>query len=255
MAIRSRFRPGRIPFRVVWGMLLCALCGGGCDSTNTSPGSLGDVTGVVALDGKPLAGANVQFAPLNTRMSSGLTNSQGRYQLWFKKDVNGAAIGSHEVRISFRDPRSTVHDPPPESLPPRYNELTILSAVVKAGKNEFDFHLESFDDGADGPNLASVAGVVTFNGKPLANARLLFLPGDARLSTALTNRAGRYELLYEHELNDLKGAAVGRHEVRIRLETDSSYNLLPERYDSGGALKAEVKEGENEINFDLMTGE
>jgi hypothetical protein len=58
------------------------------------------VTGVVLLDGKPLEGAEVTFAPLEGRSSTGLTDHTGKYSLSYTKKVRGAVLGQHTVKIS-----------------------------------------------------------------------------------------------------------------------------------------------------------
>jgi hypothetical protein len=58
------------------------------------------VTGVVLLDGKPLEGAEVTFAPREGRSSTGLTDHAGKYALSYTKKVRGAVLGQHTVKIS-----------------------------------------------------------------------------------------------------------------------------------------------------------
>ena len=60
------------------------------------------VTGVVLLDGKPLEGAEVTFAPLalEGRSSTGLTDHTGKYALSYTRKVRGAVLGQHTVKIS-----------------------------------------------------------------------------------------------------------------------------------------------------------
>ncbi len=104
---------------------------------------LGTVSGVIKLDGVPLAGAQVAFVPIpqggelqtdNLGASYGLTNAEGKYELFYVKDVPGAVLGPHKVQIQARgsDGRQIV--------PPAYNRLSKLVAEVKPGDNpNFDF--------------------------------------------------------------------------------------------------------------------
>ena len=66
----------------------------------------------------------------------------------------------------------------------------------------------------DGPALAPATGVVTLNGKPLENARVMFHPKEkaARYSYASTDADGRFQMS-TFGMND--GALVGSHTVTI----------------------------------------
>lgn len=101
---------------------------------------LGTVEGVVTLDGRPLAAATVRFTPLGPgRTAQGSTDAGGRYRLIYLRDIPGANIDRHAVRITTaREETGGV-----ESLPPRYHRRTELEAVVGPGKNTIHFLLES----------------------------------------------------------------------------------------------------------------
>lgn len=110
----------------------------GCGKSDRPP--LGVVTGVVTLDGAPLTDALVLFTPDTAgRTSRGLTDATGRYELSFLRDIMGANIGHHAVRIT------TVTDDSggKERLPKRYHAATKLEAVVEPGANTIDFSLTS----------------------------------------------------------------------------------------------------------------
>lgn len=63
-----------------------------------------------------------------------------------------------------------------------------------------------------GTELASVEGSVTMDGKPLANATVLFVNSQSRPSAARTNEQGFYRLNFsDREL----GAVPGKNVVRI----------------------------------------
>ncbi len=66
------------------------------------------------------------------------------------------------------------------------------------------------------PALARVSGTVTYNGKPLAGASIVFDPEQEGIRSALsvTDEQGRYTL-WTYEPGD--GAAVGNHRVAITL--------------------------------------
>ncbi len=68
----------------------------------------------------------------------------------------------------------------------------------------------------------------------------------------MTDAQGRYELIY---IRNDKGAKVGAHRVQI---TTSNANagkpeLLPPRYNAQTTLSADVKAGDNEMNFALTS--
>ncbi|MCA9023501.1 MAG: hypothetical protein KDA74_25305 [Planctomycetaceae bacterium] len=126
-------------------LVLLSACGGGSD---TPP--LGTVTGVVTLDDKPLADAEVTFQPEKGRPSLGKTDSEGNYTLVYTASDNGALIGTHKVLITtaveaFSDESGAGNDREarPEILPPKYNAQTTLTAQVKPGTNTIDFPLKS----------------------------------------------------------------------------------------------------------------
>jgi hypothetical protein len=101
---------------------------------------LASVHGRVTLDGKPVSGATVVYAPAaGGRQSSGVTNEQGEYVLKYIRENAGGAVGMNSVRIS----KQKTHDPRSETLPLKYNRDTTLTAEVKPGTNEIDFPLAS----------------------------------------------------------------------------------------------------------------
>lgn len=110
----------------------------GCSRSNCPP--LGRVDGIVTLDGRPLPQATVCFTPDGKgRTSIGTTSSDGRYELTYLRDIDGANLGRHAVRIltAREDGRSR------ERLPRRYHADTVLGATVAAGRNTCDFALTS----------------------------------------------------------------------------------------------------------------
>lgn len=101
------------------------------------------------------------------------------------------------------------------------------------------------------PPLGAVAGTVTLDGRPLADAVVLFTPdGPGRTSRGQTDPAGRYRLAY---LRDIAGANVGRHTVRISTATEDNggREALPARYHRSSTLTAEVQPGDNTLDFEL----
>jgi hypothetical protein len=96
---------------------------------------LGLVSGRVTLDGQPLEGARLMFQPDGNKPPSvGVTDKDGHYDAFYKRDVDGALVGNHTVRIRIADK---------PVIPAKYNDNSELQREVKAGKNEIDFELTS----------------------------------------------------------------------------------------------------------------
>lgn len=115
----------------------------GCGDAN-----MGRVHGTVTLDGQPLDGAMVTFAPAEGggRPAAGRTDNRGRYQLVFSRDARGAMVGPHTVSISTYSevPGEDGNDQViPERVPAQYNVNSDLTRNVERGSNEFNFDLQS----------------------------------------------------------------------------------------------------------------
>lgn len=66
------------------------------------------VSGTITMDGEPLEGAEVVFAPMEIKdqaivgpASVGITDSNGKYTLKTPKGVEGAVVTKHRVAVSF----------------------------------------------------------------------------------------------------------------------------------------------------------
>jgi hypothetical protein len=124
--------PWRLALLVAASMLL------GCSPTDRPP--LGQVRGTVTLDGTALANATVLFTPAGKgRTSHGVTDASGRYELRYLRNIPGANVDRHTVRITT----SSEENGGREQLPPRYHSRTVLEATVVAGSNALDFDLRS----------------------------------------------------------------------------------------------------------------
>ena len=133
------------------------LSSSGCGGPSDQP-ELGQVSGTITLDGKPLGGVAVVFQPDNGRPATGVTDKDGKYELRYIRDTMGTKIGHNRVEIAPQegedDPAEAVTDeagpsaqPPSPSrkprIPARYNIRSELEADVKPGENTFNFDLES----------------------------------------------------------------------------------------------------------------
>ncbi len=123
---------------------------------------LGQVTGTITLDGKPLSGIAVVFQPDSGRPARGMTDAEGKYELTYIRETKGTKVGPNRVEIAPSEDgeaeeleiadenadeesksatKRTKSGKP--TIPARYNLRSELRADVKAGKNTFDFKLES----------------------------------------------------------------------------------------------------------------
>jgi hypothetical protein len=104
----------------------------------------------------------------------------------------------------------------------------------------------------DRPELSAVQGIVTFDGKPLPRATVIFQPANGgRSSRGLTDGQGQYQLLY---LRDIEGAILGNHKVTITTATeDVRREILPARYNKQTTLSTEVCAGKNHYDFTLTS--
>ncbi len=146
-------------FRSILSWIALALMAGfvlGCAGSDLN---LGDVSGTVTLDGEPLADAQVIFTPMTGgRPAAGKTDSNGKYELIFSRDAEGALLGEHVVEITTADEIPNDEDDTvemiPEKVPAKYNNDTELRAVIEEGKNVSDSPLESGGEIVQAPEAA-----------------------------------------------------------------------------------------------------
>lgn len=128
------------PFRLLIGVL-CCLGVWGCSSGNSH--DMAPVTGVVTLDGKPLANAKITFQPSGGGpTSSAFTDSGGKFSLQTFGGAKGAVVTEHRVVIYSGRPEGSApveldsdRDDGPvfrEPIPTRYNERSELTFAVQA---------------------------------------------------------------------------------------------------------------------------
>jgi hypothetical protein len=121
---------------------LATLVGCGSDAP-----PLGQVTGTVTLDGKPVDGAMIQFEPTTSGLPTafGQTDAQGKYELWYSRGNKGASLGEAIVRITaFQEADDdSAKKKRPEIVPAKYNLTSELKVEVKPGAQVYDFPLKS----------------------------------------------------------------------------------------------------------------
>lgn len=111
------------------------------------------------------------------------------------------------------------------------------------------------------PKTAIVRGKVTYNGKALPNGTIMFTPTSGPTATGEIQQDGSYTLTTFRKGD---GAVPGKYTVVVVALKDTGDRLpeeraalpppiIPERYSSAATsdLRAEVKEGENTIDFTL----
>lgn len=137
--------------------------------------------------------------------------------------------------------------------------MSVLPGVLAVfGLAFLAYYLSSMVMGPDRnlPELGRVYGTVTLDGKPLVRAEVAFEPKtedpatNVATSRGLTDEEGYYTLWY---VRGVKGAAVGRHKVEIRLADENGRERLPVEYNIHSLLTADVKPGSNEIPFELRS--
>jgi hypothetical protein len=113
------------------------------------------VSGQVLIDGQPVAGLRVTFAPIGSPTnqypgpaSAGVTDENGRYTLLSVKDRRGGAVvGPCRVRVNVQPAGADPNADPTTAaqarrLPARYNDATELKFDVPAdGTTEANFSL------------------------------------------------------------------------------------------------------------------
>lgn len=117
--------------------------------------------------------------------------------------------------------------------------------------------------GSGGPEIASVSGRVTMDGKPLTNASIIFAPENGRPAGANTDANGNYVLNFSQRR---KGAIPGKNLVRVTTQREGSIGAdgkgsggsketVPARYNTASELSFTVEPKKKNIaNFDLKSG-
>lgn len=115
--------------------------------------------------------------------------------------------------------------------------------------------------GPSRPETATITGTVTYQGKPLDDARVSFYPSKGRPANGMTDSQGHFSLT-TFEVGD--GAMLGEHNVAIAkqkmLSAPTAQNprgtmkyYIPQRYadPKTSGLTAKVDRGDNNFTFDL----
>ncbi|MCR9209396.1 MULTISPECIES: carboxypeptidase-like regulatory domain-containing protein [Rhodopirellula] len=109
---------------------------------------IGEVTGLVTQDGKPVEGVALEFVPTEGgRPSMAVTDSEGRYSAMFTADTDGALVGKHSIRYEINGPAAPMPASPdaefiPTSKKPDMGGKTKIEpseVEVVDGSNEINF--------------------------------------------------------------------------------------------------------------------
>jgi len=119
--------------------------------------------------------------------------------------------------------------------------------------------------GCSGNNRASVTGKVTFDGKPLKEGRILFVPDQANPgpSAGAPIRDGTYSVAAAN------GVFIGKNKVQINAVRgtgskipspftpgemiDEVAEMIPKRYNINTEFSREIKPGANQFDFDMTS--
>lgn len=120
------------------------IAAGGCSGSDLP--ELASVSGVVTLDGAPHPNAHVIFSPAQGRPAEAVTDSNGKYELYYLPGVKGAEPGQYTVSITtqYQAPENPGNEPPfVDPIPAEYNVGSTLTETVSPGKNDINFELKT----------------------------------------------------------------------------------------------------------------
>lgn len=126
--------------------ILSALVVVGCGQSDTVK-----VTGTVTLNGQPAENVEVTFLPKGGRPASGVTDSQGKFELSTLKPGDGAMPGESVVTLGEYyppgkpPPMPAGGGPLPSRFPQKYSDTVsspLNAKVERGGKNDFSFDVK-----------------------------------------------------------------------------------------------------------------
>lgn len=127
------------------GLLLATIAcsfASGCSNTPSDQPALGQVEGVVTLDGEPLAGVTVYFKPEEGRPSQGVTDLEGRYKAMYRIDLSGVKVGPNKVHLEWGIDASG------PAIPPAYGTSSTLTLDVQKGRQVFNIEASTSAKGS-----------------------------------------------------------------------------------------------------------
>ncbi|MGB7323281.1 MAG: Ig-like domain-containing protein [Rubripirellula sp.] len=115
----------------------------GCTGRDST---LGQVTGVLKMDGKPVPNVSIEFMPTQGRPSLARTNAEGKFVAYYLPQQTGAVAGTHRLEYEFAQagPDDVKFERPKRRGKKPTTELVMSPREIKvvAGKdNVFDINL------------------------------------------------------------------------------------------------------------------
>jgi hypothetical protein len=141
--MRLHHRASSVQFVVAIALVgMCLQAGCRDDGLN-----LGEVSGVVTLDGEPVPNAFITFTPqFAGRASMAKSDENGKFELRFNPTRWGALVGEHHVTVSTED-RTRDDELIPEVIPEKYRSGNgFITLTVEPGENVLDLKLTSDGD-------------------------------------------------------------------------------------------------------------
>jgi hypothetical protein len=124
-------------FGIPFACFALAIFASGCGGAGGDLPELVPVTGQVTKGGQPVEGASVTFTPEKGGLSGGMTDAEGRFELYYTVDHKGAVIGKHVVKVSKMEGEAG-----DETIPAEFNEnSTLTKEVTKEGPNDFKIEI------------------------------------------------------------------------------------------------------------------
>ena len=96
---------------------------------------LGNVHGLILLDGNPLPGAQLEFHGDGNNVARGTSDRIGHFELVYTEQRPGAEIGKNRITVSKTDKNGE------EILRSVYNSETTLERSIRNGENQVNFSL------------------------------------------------------------------------------------------------------------------
>lgn len=102
---------------------------------------------------------------------------------------------------------------------------------------------------SDQPDLGSVSGVVTLDGKPVVGVNVVFKPDIGRAAAANTDAEGKFTLQY---LDGVDGCKLGPNTVSFDWPPGATSAVgIPTKYTDSAQFKFDIKAGSNTCDLKM----
>ncbi|MDM4016365.1 carboxypeptidase regulatory-like domain-containing protein [Roseiconus lacunae] len=132
--------------KLAFTLLAVALTGFTVTGCGPSQPELGQIEGILTIDGEPVKNGSIEFIPIGGgRPSLALTNAEGKYEAFYLPNVPGALTGKHRIRFEIAkgkpgDP-GLVRPKKNGKRPQGEVKLEPSEIEVVSGENEINFQL------------------------------------------------------------------------------------------------------------------